>query len=195
MARALSEEKRLLIMQQSKELFARNGFGATSVADIAKTCELPVGSIYTYFTNKEEIVRAIVDEGWDDLRARLKQALGDAATPEEQMSLLVNRFLPQLLADADLITILLSEAVEHTRLQEKAAELVALFDAILAPIAAARPGLEGFSRAHLEAALLVYFLGALDATRLSSVSDLSVTADDVLAFLRLTVRNTLGLSI
>jgi AcrR family transcriptional regulator len=195
MARALSEEKRLLILLQAKTLFARHGFSATSVADVAKACDLPVGSIYTYFTNKEEIVRAIVEEGWEDLRVRLKQALGGAATPEAKMSLIINRFLPELLADSSFITILLSEAVEHTRLEEKAVELVALFEGILAPIAASRPELERFSRVNLAAALLVYFLGALDAVRLSSMSDLNVTADDVLEFLRLTVRNILGLSI
>ena len=193
MARALSEEKRLLIMLQSKELFARDGFAATSVADVAKACDLPVGSIYTYFTNKEEIVRAIVEEGWDDLRGRLKQALGSVSTPEEKLGLVINRFLPELLGDSDLIKILLSEAVEHTRLEEKVAELVALFDRILAPIAATESRLAGFSRTTLEAALLVYFLGVLDAVRLSSASDLNVTTDDVLEFLRLTVRNTLGL--
>jgi AcrR family transcriptional regulator len=193
MARALSEEKRQLIMLQAKELFARHGFAATSVADVAKACDLPVGSIYTYFTNKEEIVRAIVEEGWEELRGRLAHALGSASTPEEKLGLLINVFLPKLLADSDFIKILLSEAVEHTRLEEKAAELVTLFDTILAPIAATESRLAGFSRANLEAALLVYFLGVLDAVRLSSASDLKVTPDDVLEFLRLTIRNTLGL--
>jgi AcrR family transcriptional regulator len=195
MARALSGEKRRLILLQSKELFARNGFAATSVADVAEACKLPVGSIYTYFTNKEQLVRAIVEEGWEDLRLRLGEALAKATTTDEKMRLLLDRFLPELLGDSGLITILLSEAIEHTRLEEKVEDLVSLFDEILAPVAATGPGLVGFSRANLEAALLVYFLGVLDAVRISSASALEVGPDDVLAFLRLTVRNTLGLDV
>lgn len=196
MARALSEEKRTLILQQSKELFARDGFATTSVADVARACNLPVGSIYTYFTNKEEIVRAIVEEGWADLRSRLVEAMKDLNRPEEKMSLLLDRFLPELLADSQLITILLSEAIAHTRLEEKVEELVSLFDSILAPIAdSGPPGLRNFSRTNLESALLVYFLGVLDAVRISAASSLDIRAEDILDFLRLTVRNTLGLDV
>ncbi|MFW6288988.1 MAG: TetR/AcrR family transcriptional regulator [Spirochaetota bacterium] len=195
MARALSGEKRQLIMQQSKELFARKGFAATSVADVAKSCRLPVGSIYTYFTNKDELVRAIVEEGWEDLDTRLTEELEKASTPTEKIRLLLDRFLPELLADPDLITILLSEAVEQTRLEEKVERLVSLFDSILAPVAEKRPGLAGFTRSNLESALLVYFLGVLDAVRISSVSSLKTTPDDILDFLRRTVRNTLDLDV
>ena len=195
MARALSSEKRKLILDESKELFARNGFAPTSVADVARACSLPVGSIYTYFTNKEELVRAIVQEGWDDLRRRLSEAIEQAASPDEKMKLLLDRFFPELLADSNLITILLSEAIEHTRREEKVEELVTLLDSILAPVAEAGPGLAGFTRRNLEAAILVYFLGVLDAVRISSASGLGVSKDDILDFLRLTVHNTLGLSV
>lgn len=195
MARALSEEKRQLILEQSKTLFAQNGFGATSVADIARACQLPVGSIYTYFTNKEQLVRAIVEEGWEDLRTRLHEALAQTSTVEEKLRLLLDRFLPELLNDSHLITILLSEAIEYTRLEEKVEDLVTLLDGILAPFASTSPGLKRFSRANLEAALLVYFLGMLDAVRISSASSLDIRPDDVLDFLRLTISNTLGVSV
>jgi AcrR family transcriptional regulator len=195
MPRALSGEKRELILTRSKELFARNGFATTSVADIARACRLPVGSIYTYFTNKEEVVRAIVEEGWRELHGRLTAALERTQSTDEKMRLLLNRFLPELLADSHLIAILLSEALAYTRLEEKVEELVSLFDSILAPVAGSGSGFVGFTRANLEAALLVYFLGVLDAVRISSMSGLDIKTDDILDFLRLTVRNSLGLDV
>lgn len=195
MPRALSGEKRDLILTRSKELFARDGFAATSVADIARASRLPVGSIYTYFTNKEEIVRAIVEEGYDDLRRRLRDSLAHASSAEEKMRLLLDRFLPELLADSHLISILLSEAVAYTRLEEKLEELVSLFDSILAPVAVKNARMGGFTRTNLEAATLVYFLGVLDAVRLSTTSGLRTRPEDVLDFLRLTIRNSLGLDV
>jgi AcrR family transcriptional regulator len=195
MARALSAEKRELIKHQATRLFARNGFAATSVADIASVCDLPVGSIYTYFGNKEEIVRAIVEEGWAELRNRLRAELLLLSTPEEKLRLLIEGFFPVLLEDVDFITILLSEGISYTRIEEKIDEIVGLLHDVLAG-ARDRPGFPtDLSRRDLEAALLVYFLGVMDAVRLSRVSSLSITTKDVLGVLRLTIRNALGIDV
>lgn len=195
MARALSAEKRNLIKREATRLFARNGFSATSVADIAGGCELPVGSIYTYFQNKEEIIRAIVEEGWDELRSRLRTEIQALETPEEKIRLLLDRFFPELLEDVDFITILLSEGIGYTRIEEKIDEIVTLLHQILTS-ATGRPGLPpDLTRKDLEAALLVYFLGVMDAVRLCNASSLSVTTKDVLGVLRLTIRNALGFDV
>ncbi len=184
-----------MIMEQAKKLFGEAGFAATSVSDVATACELPVGSIYTYFTNKEELVRAIVEEGWNDLRARLHEALATEESIEEKLELLVGTFFPELLADSDLITILLSEAVEFTGLEEKINELVELFEGILMPLIRSRPQFEEYRRSNLEAALMVYFLGTLEAVRITRASSLNVKPEDIIGFLRMTIQNVLGLKL
>lgn len=194
MARALSAEKRLLIMEKAKELFARNGFAATSVADVAAASDLPVGSIYTYFTNKEDLVREIVDQGWADLRTRLLAELETTIRIEEQLELIVGRFFPELLADSNLITILLSEAVEYTGLEDKVDELVALLERLLGPYVSALPD-TALRRSNLETALLVYFLGAMDAMRVANRSRLNISAGDIISFLRMAIRNATGLEL
>ena len=195
MARALSTEKRTLILEKAKQLFGEAGFANTSVSDVAAACDLPVGSIYTYFTNKEDIVRAIVEEGWSDLRERLRVELGKRERVEDQLELLVGRFFPELLADSDLITILLSEAMEYTGIEEKINELVELFEQILAPLVKSRSEFASYNRINLEAALMVYFLGTLNAVRITNARSLSVRPEDIIEFLRLTIKNVLGLEI
>ena len=195
MARALSEEKRTLIKEESKKLFASRGFAATSVADIARVAGIPVGSIYTYFGNKEEIIRAIVEDGWLDLRDRLAEAMHAAQGPTDRLKLLLNKFLPELFNDVDFITILLSEGIEYTKVEEKISELSDIVTASIPPLAKGVPGLKGFSARDMEAALLVYFLGIFDAVRIARVANLGITPEDVLAFVRLTIRNALGVSV
>jgi len=194
MARALSGEKRQAIIETAKRLFAEGGFGATSVADIARAAELPVGSIYTYFSGKEELIRSIVDEGWAELHGRLEDSLAGIESPEDKIRLLLDTFLPELLGDLDFITILLSEGIGFTRIEEKTQELSALISSIMAPIARDAPSLRNFSATDMEAALLVYFLGVLAAVRISKSANLSLTPADVLAFLRLTIQNGLGVA-
>ncbi len=195
MARALSSEKRNTIVETAKRLFAERGFAATSVADIARVAELPVGSIYTYFSSKEELIRSIVDEGWADFRGRLSEAFATTESLEEKFRLLLDTFLPELLADLDFISILLSEGIAYTRIEEKARELSSLISSIFVPIAPQAPSLKDFTQRDMEAALLVYFLGVLGAVRISKAANLSITSSDILAFLRLSIRNGLGIAI
>ena len=195
MARALSNEKRNTIIETAKRLFAEGGFAATSVADIARVAELPVGSIYTYFSSKEELIRSIVDDGWADFRSRLRESFATTESPEEIFRLLLDTFLPELLDDLDFITILLTEGIVYTRIEEKAQELSAIISSVFAPITRQAPSLKDFTKKDMEAALLVYFLGVLGAVRIAKAANLSTTSADVLAFLRLSIRNGLGVAI
>jgi AcrR family transcriptional regulator len=78
--RAVSDEdksrRRDEIMAAAKEVFARKGFHATTIADIAKRAGLAYGSIYWYFDSKDELFHALmaVEEG--ALRAHVTAALG-----------------------------------------------------------------------------------------------------------------------
>ena len=195
MARALSNEKRQLIISRATELFAERGFAATSVADIARVAGVPVGSIYTYFSNKEDPIRAIVEEGWSDLRDRLIATIGATDEPKARVRTLLDTFMPELLSDLDFITILLSEGIEYTRIEEKIEELTRALDDALRPVANQSPGLAGFTKTDLQVSLMVYVLGALDAVRISRSTSLGITAQDVLAFLRRTIRNGLGVDV
>lgn len=195
MARALSNEKRNTIIEVSKRLFAESGFAATSVADIARAADLPVGSIYTYFSSKEELIHSIVDEGWADFRGRLQEAFTTTEGVEAKFRLLLDTFLPELLSDVDFISILLSEGIAYTRIEEKAQELSSLISSIFAPATLQAPSLKNFTQTDMQAAMLVYFLGVLGAVRISKAANLSITSSDVLAFLRLSIRNGLGIAI
>ena len=75
MARERDEGKRLAILAAAKRLFASRGFHGGSVSDLAHEVDLPVGSIYTYFENKEAIVAAIVAKDLADMRAKLRKVL------------------------------------------------------------------------------------------------------------------------
>ena len=61
MAREKDEGKRQAIMAAAKKLFAQEGFHGASISDMARETGLPVGSIYTYFENKEDLIRSVID--------------------------------------------------------------------------------------------------------------------------------------
>ena len=186
MARSKSEDKRVLILQTSKTLFARKGFFNTSISDIVKETGLPVGSIYTYFKNKEEIVKVIVDEGWEDVHTRIQENFLSTKDPHAKMKIILDDFLPELFEDLDLITILLGEAVDYTRLEEKLEELTKIIFSILKSLSGNNEFGAALSQKDMETALIVYFLGILHAARLAKSTPISITLEDIMRFLKIT---------
>jgi len=195
MARERNEEKRQAILAAAKRLFAAEGFHGTSVADIARETELPVGSIYTYFEGKEEVFRCVIDEGWEDFYESLAEALGAAGSPEDKLTLVVYRFLPGLFSDVDLISIILAEADRGAGLEDKLERLAGLISGLIAELAASRGIALDFDTRTAMAAITVYFLGSLDAVRVARKAGIDVGPEDVLDFIRMSIENSFGITI
>jgi AcrR family transcriptional regulator len=88
--RAVSDEdksqRRDEIMAAAKKVFARKGFHATTIADIAKEAGLAYGSIYWYFDSKDDLFHALMAIEEQALRAHVTAAVGastesDGETP------------------------------------------------------------------------------------------------------------------
>lgn len=193
MARAKDAKKRDLILKSAKTLFSQKGFFNASISDIVKEVKLPVGTIYTYFKSKEEIVRAIVDEGWEELHKRLKDSLSAVPTMEAGLNILVEQFLPELFKDIDLINIFLSETAKLTGIEDKVEELT---DLIFNLIRHKLPGGEDNSaKKNMKAALIVYFLGILNAVKLCETAPIGITSKDIMTFLKQSIRSTLNIDL
>ncbi|TFG64758.1 MAG: TetR/AcrR family transcriptional regulator [Spirochaetales bacterium] len=195
MARSKSEDKRLLILHSSKSLFSQKGFFNTSISDIVRETGLPVGTIYNYFKNKEEIVRVIVEEGWTDLVGRLEAAFETCTGPSEKLRIVMDQFLPELFKDLDLISIFLAEAVEFTRIEEKIDKLTNLIFSVLKNLSSGSNAMSNYTRKDMKTALVVYFLGILNAVRLSTKSSINLSVDDIMHFVKLAISESLGVAV
>ncbi len=63
--------KKQLIMENSIELFAKQGFAATSVQQITEHCGISKGAFYLSFKSKDELVMALVDYFMEEFIAKL----------------------------------------------------------------------------------------------------------------------------
>jgi len=63
--------RRQQILDAAADCFARNGFHRTSMQDIVKESGLSAGLIYRYFTGKDDMIVAIVEEWHTDRAANL----------------------------------------------------------------------------------------------------------------------------
>ena len=192
MAREKDENKRIAVMQSAKLLFASKGFVNTSISDIVRETGMSVGTIYTYFKSKDEIVRAIVEEGWRSLYSRIETAMAGVKDNQAGLKLLVDIFLPELLQDLPLINILLSEAIDYTKLEEKVETITDLVSSLLKSDRAETSGWPGISRQMLRTGLIVVFLGVLNAVRITRRSSLGIRTEDIIGFVDFISRGSLG---
>lgn len=58
----LSQEKREKILGESKNIFIEKSYTDVSIREIAKRCEISVGSFYQYFTDKDDLYLYMVIE-------------------------------------------------------------------------------------------------------------------------------------
>lgn len=62
------------ILNSARTLLFKKGMGAASMNQIARHAELSVGTLYLYFTNKEELFAALQEEGLDLLFDMIQSA-------------------------------------------------------------------------------------------------------------------------
>lgn len=77
-----SSDRRSRILAGAREAFLRFGYKRTSLADIASGAGVSRTAVYHYFTNKDEVLLAVVDE-MNDKTLRASQKVLDEGHPIE----------------------------------------------------------------------------------------------------------------
>jgi AcrR family transcriptional regulator len=67
-------DKRRQILDAAIRVFAREGFHATRVADIADEAGVAYGLVYHYFSSKDEVLNELFTERWSLLLAAIEEA-------------------------------------------------------------------------------------------------------------------------
>ncbi len=78
-ARAVGDEgkerRREAILAAAKRVFAKKGYHATTIADVAKAARISYGSVYWYFDSKDALFHALMDSEELALRRHIDAAL------------------------------------------------------------------------------------------------------------------------
>ena len=81
--------RRQALIRESARLFREKGYDATTVRDIAAAVGMRSGSPFYHFKNKQEILKAVMEEGLHQGYERSVAALAQATTLQERFRALV----------------------------------------------------------------------------------------------------------
>ncbi|MFI0398930.1 MAG: TetR/AcrR family transcriptional regulator [Thiolinea sp.] len=78
-------DRRRIILNAAAELFSTQGFDRTTIRDIAGQAGLLPGSVYHYFSSKEDLYMAVHQEGFRSVMLQLQAAVDEASAPWERL--------------------------------------------------------------------------------------------------------------
>ncbi|MBL1076624.1 TetR/AcrR family transcriptional regulator [Nocardia sp. 2] len=93
-AKASAAGKRERLATAAADVFYRQGVEKTTIADIARAAEVPVGNVYYYFKTKDQLVQAAIGAHERNLHEILS-ALEQFDTPAERLRALVRGWVDQ----------------------------------------------------------------------------------------------------
>ena len=174
------EDKRRLLLDAAVRVFARKGYHAARVGDIAEEAGVAYGLLYHYFSSKEEVLRDVFRETWRALIATIENVERAGDSPREQLRKVAEILLRSWRREPDLVRVLVLEVTRSQLLAGEMDEIVASFSAIQSIVE--RGQADGSIRSDLDARLASYvFYGAIDELLTGWVLGRLPDSDDDLA--------------
>lgn len=85
--------KRDILLRSALELFAENGFHGTPISQIAAKAGVGVGTIYRYFSGKDELIQELFQELFVKISAQVNQGIDNELPLRERFIVLFTRVL------------------------------------------------------------------------------------------------------
>lgn len=86
------------VIEAARQLFAARGFHQTSMAELAETADVGVGTIYRSFPSKAEIIRAIIHDDMADVREMLQATIACVEQSQQPIANVMKRMFTDWLA-------------------------------------------------------------------------------------------------
>ena len=185
------EEKRRLILDAAVRTFARKGYHATRVGDIAEEAGVAYGLVYHYFASKEDLLETIFRESWTELLDAIRAVEESEHGATEQVRQVTAILLRSWRRQPDLVRVLVREVARSPEVQRRVDEIGEMFSAIERVVA--RGQAEGAFRRDVEPQLASWILyGAIEEILTGWVLGQLPDGDDDVARAERTVFSIVG---
>ncbi len=108
-ATAPAVDKRRQILDAAIRVFARQGFYATRVSDIADEAGVAYGLVYHYFKSKDEVLNELFIERWSLLLAAIEEADSGSSSPRAKLEAVAGFIVDSYRHDPELMKVIIVE--------------------------------------------------------------------------------------
>jgi AcrR family transcriptional regulator len=111
-------------------VFARKGFHASRVGDVAEEAGVAHGLLYHYFRSKDEVLETIFRESWEVLAADTDRIESSGAPLREQLRRFARVYLGSWLITPDVIAVLVREIARSPAFGNQIEEVRGVFQSL-----------------------------------------------------------------
>jgi TetR/AcrR family transcriptional regulator, fatty acid metabolism regulator protein len=104
-----ASDKRRLILDAAVRVFARQGFHACRVADIADEAGVAYGLVYHYFASKDEVLDTLFLERWNVMLELIREVDAEAMPVREKLGAIASFIVESYRHDPDLMKVIIVE--------------------------------------------------------------------------------------
>jgi AcrR family transcriptional regulator len=108
-ARPAAPDKRRLILNAAVRVFARQGFHACRVSDIADEAGVAYGLVYHYFASKDEILDTLFLERWNVMLELIREVDDQPLPVREKLGAIASFIVDSYRHDPDLMKVIIVE--------------------------------------------------------------------------------------
>jgi AcrR family transcriptional regulator len=102
-------DKRRLILDAAVRVFARQGFHACRVSDIADEAGVAYGLVYHYFASKDEVLDTLFLERWDVMLELIREVDAEPIPVREKLGAIASFIVDSYRHDPDLMKVIIVE--------------------------------------------------------------------------------------
>ncbi|MDX6479733.1 MAG: TetR/AcrR family transcriptional regulator, fatty acid metabolism regulator protein [Gaiellaceae bacterium] len=124
------EDKRRLLLDAAVRVFARKGFHASRVGDIAEEAGVAHGLLYHYFDSKDAVLKAVFHENWSVLLERIGSVEETDEPAVDQLRHVGAIILRTWLHLPDVVRVVIQEFGRSPELAERIGDLAQPIDLI-----------------------------------------------------------------
>jgi TetR/AcrR family transcriptional regulator, fatty acid metabolism regulator protein len=129
---AAAEDKRQLLLGAAVRVFARKGYHAARVGDIAEEAGVAYGLLYHYFRSKDEVLETIFRTTWTNMLGTVESIAETGEPAREQLRKVTEVILRTWRRDPDLVRVLVREVTRSPQLQHQVDEIAAALHSLQA---------------------------------------------------------------
>ena len=123
-------DRRRQILDAAVKVFARSGFHASRVGDIAEEAGVAYGLVYHYFKSKDELLETIFRDTWTQMLARVREVEASGVPAREQVRQVTALLLRTWRRDPDLVRVLVREVTRSAHVQQEVEEIAQAMQAL-----------------------------------------------------------------
>jgi len=104
------EERRATIVAAARRLFADQGYESTSMQQLATEAGTSIGNCYFYFRNKQDLLRAVIEEVNGEIGCEIDAAIARAPIGPARLAAAIDAGVRALLSRSAMMKLVLAEA-------------------------------------------------------------------------------------